>query len=254
MQFLQNILLCLSLPLLCFLTPAALIHADPSAPPDGLPRTYEIRDVRSFRDCGGWRTTDGRRVRRGRIFRSRELNNVNPRRPDRNFTLSDESRDLLTDTFGIRTDIDLRDFAECTGMEASPLGDGVARIHVPGERYQFVDTPAGRAAFARVFHTLLDERNLPAIIHCRAGRDRTGCTVLLLNALLGVSETDLRRDWEFTERQKGNRRFNYGKIDRLLSTLARYPGDTVNAQVEAFVRSLGFDDADIVRFREIMLE
>lgn len=217
-------------------------------------RAYTLPDVKNIRDCGGWATAGGKRVRYGRLYRSGELNNVNPQRRKRNFTLSAASRAFFTDKLGIRTDIDLRNNTECAGMTASPLGTNIVWRHIPSLAYARLGNPEGRKAFAEVFRTLLDERAYPAVIHCRAGRDRAGTAVFLLNALLGVPERDLRRDWEYSERAKRNASFNYRRLEGTFEVLSAYPGETVNARAEAFVRSLGFTDADLAKFRSLMLE
>lgn len=221
---------------------------------DGAVRLYALPDVANIRDCGGWKTADGRRVRFGRLFRSGELNNTDARRAERHFTLAASSRAFFADTLGIRTDIDLRSDSECAGMTGSPLGTNVVWHHAPYLAYARLDTPQSRKAFAGIFRALLDARAYPALVHCRAGRDRAGTVVFLLNALLGVPERDLRRDWELSERLPRNAFFNYGRVEGIFEALAAYPGETVNARAAAFVRSLGFTDADLARFRALMLE
>jgi protein-tyrosine phosphatase len=42
---------------------------------DLAPRVMSVKGVPNFRDMGGWRTTDGRRVRQGLVYRSQGLNN-----------------------------------------------------------------------------------------------------------------------------------------------------------------------------------
>ena len=221
---------------------------------DGLPHVIYAEGVKNMRDCGGWMTRDGHHVRCGRLFRSAELNNVNPKNGKRNFTLPEKSRLFITQTLGIRTDIDLRNDLECTGMTTSPLGVGVTWMRFPVLAYRKFDFPTSKASFSRLFSALLDEQNYPALIHCRAGRDRCGSVVFLLNAILGVSEDDLRRDWEFSERVKGHDTFDYTRLDGLFAMLAAYPGKTVNDRAAAFIRSLGFTDNDLVRFRTLMLQ
>ena len=218
------------------------------------PITHHLPDVQNIRDCGGWKTQSGRHVRTGRIYRTAELNNVNPDRPHRNFVLSEESRSFFRDSLKIRTDIDLRNDKECTGMTASPLGPDITWVHIPSMAYSKIGLTEGKVAFKKVFQTLLQEKNYPAIIHCRQGRDRAGTAIYLINALLGVPEQDLRHDWELTERLKRNARFDYGKISGVESALHQYPGTTINEKVQAFVLSLGFTQDDIMHFRTLMLE
>lgn len=42
---------------------------------DFAPRVMNIRGIPNFRDLGGWKTTDGKRVRQGLVYRSQGLNN-----------------------------------------------------------------------------------------------------------------------------------------------------------------------------------
>ena len=49
-----------------------------------------------------------------------------------------------------------------------------------------------------MFELLSNPENYPVIFHCNIGTDRTGMIAYLLNALLGVSEEDLIRDYLFS--------------------------------------------------------
>ena len=70
-----------------------------------------------------------------------------------------------------------------------------------------------------------DEENYPMIIHCSVGTDRTGMFAFLINALLGVSEEDLCRDYLFS---------NFGAIGskRKITQLkeSMYYTEVMNAQ------------------------
>ena len=59
----------------------------------------------------------------------------------------------------------------------------------------FVAFPSARAAYATLFRDLLELDHRPALIHCNAGRDRTGWAVAALLTLLGVSREDVLRDY-----------------------------------------------------------
>ena len=76
----------------------------------------------------------------------------------------------------------------------------------------------------------------------------------LLNGLLGVSEDDLLRDWEYSVFCDQGASFNSGRIRRLLGYLETLPGSTVNERIESYVRSCGITDAEIAAFRDLMLE
>lgn len=221
---------------------------------NGSMTVYEMDGVRNLRDLGGWTGRDGRMVRRGRVFRSGALNRSYKRWYRSDKTLSIRSCAYLVETLGVKTDVDLRNDQECEGMEESPLGSSVVWRHIPFWSYVQLSTRRGRAAFAEIFRVFLDEANYPILFHCQLGRDRAGTVALVLNALLGVSEDDLRYDWAFSEWSAGKRNVSFEKIDDLTHVFLPYPGRTLNEKVEAFVKSLGFTEADIDHFRALMLE
>jgi hypothetical protein len=169
--------------------------------------------------------------------------------------LTDSSMRFLLDDAGIKCDIDLRSDYECFGMKGSPLGDKVKWLHYPSLAYAGVHTEKGKDAFRNVFRVFLDECNYPILFHCIAGQDRTGTVAFILNGLLGVDEEELYRDWEVSA--FWNMRMNFchkHKFDKLVKSFDSMKGETLHDRIASFVRSLGFTDADIEKFRSIMLE
>ena len=170
--------------------------------------------------------------------------------------LTEESRAYILDKFGIKTDLDFRGDWECYGMTGSPLGDGVTWCHYQclGGYGGFV-TPLGRATAAEAFSLLVNKKNYPIVFHCIAGADRTGSLAFVLEALLGVDEDELYKDWEVTGFDQSKLDFRHEtRFDKLVKGFDGYPGMTIHERVVAFVKSCGFTDADIARFRELMLE
>ena len=227
------------------------------------PRLLRAGGVSNFRDLGGWRTADGRRVRENMIFRSAGLRSSSKARGSlfrqtvelgaRRVT--EEGVATLRDDFGIRTDLELRTPQETAGMNGTILGDGVAWKKVSFAAYDFIDnTVRGREPFAKVFEVFTKKENYPVLMHCSGGRDRTGTLAFLLNGLLGVCEDDLCRDWETSVFSDQGMKFNSGSIQRLLSYLRTMPGETLQARVEAYVKGCGISDAEIASFRAIMLK
>ena len=165
------------------------------------------------------------------------------------------TRELLIGRFGIRTDVDLRSDGECRGMEGSPLGPEVRWAHVSSAQYGDMQLDWGRDAFRRVFEVFLDPDAAGIDFHCIAGQDRTGAVSFIVLALLGVSEEDLARDWEATALWNPYDHFNHeARYDKLVRGFDRWPGETINERVEAYVLSLGFSAADLDAFRERLLE
>ena len=157
--------------------------------------------------------------------------------------------------FGFKTDLDLRTERECYGMSGSPLGADVKWVNIPSPAYGRVHEDYGHDAFAKCFRLFLDEKNYPIDFHCIQGADRTGCLAYILGALLGVSDRELECDWEVTVFTNPNPHFAHAeRYDKFVAEFGKYPGDTTRERVEAYVKARGFTDADLEKFRSIMLE
>lgn len=163
-----------------------------------------------FRDIGGCRTSDGQRVGRGRVFRSGELAELAP-----------EDHEALR-TLGVRLVCDLRSEVE---REARPsvwpegldtewlIADlldvrsgqnDLRRILIEdpspaGARRMMMVTydmfpKASASLLPQLFERLASGR-LPALVHCTAGKDRTGFVCACLLRALQVPWDDVLNDY-----------------------------------------------------------
>jgi len=227
------------------------------------PRLLRAEGVHNFRDLGGWKTGNGRRVREGMILRSAGLRasskssggffNKKIEMGARRVTSAGLA--TLRDEFHVRTDLELRTPQETAGMTGSLLGEGTQWHCISFAAYDFIDNSVrGREPFAKIFRLFTRRESYPVLMHCSGGRDRTGTLAFLLNGLLGVSEDDLCRDWEMSIFNDAGMKFSSGRIQRLIDYLRTLPGKTLNEQIESYVRSCGISSAEIAAFREIMLQ
>ncbi|MFH9354458.1 tyrosine-protein phosphatase [Kitasatospora sp. NPDC017646] len=162
-------------------------------------RTLAWDGCLNVRDLGGLPTASGRVTTRGAIARADNL--------DR---LTREGWDALLD-HGVRTVVDLRDAEEYKPL--LPLPEDVELVRVP------LDELAGPAwwdahgrldgtplafrpylehcpqAAAALVTTIADTRPGGLVVHCGAGRDRTGLAALLLLALAGVDRAAIAEDY-----------------------------------------------------------
>lgn len=165
----------------------------------------------NFRDVGGHATATGQPLQTGRLFRS-----------DAPTRLS--SRDIATlQKLNIRFICDLRTPGECRKRPVPPHGIKVENIPLHDDSVitrrfskfvQFLFRNTGQSDFHAFIHNyyhhiaftetariravlsaLAKPENQPALIHCQAGKDRTGLIVALLQLLAGVSYSAVRADY-----------------------------------------------------------
>lgn len=243
-------------------------------------RSFTIEDVpprwialegrtKNMRDLGGWRTTDGRRVRYGMVFRGEAMNDNSvsgdAAGPNR---LTVEDVEFLTRTLGIKTELDLRTGREVAGMKGSPMGPTVAYVHRSSLAYKEIFTPKGMKAMGENFRLFCDRKNYPVFFHCIGGADRTGSLAYVLNGALGVAKEDLERDWESTfypeipnvrdnlTGKKFTDSTDWRSSSHFDEGFAKYakPGDTLQDRICAYLKACGVTEDEIGKVRDIMLE
>lgn len=170
----------------------------------------------NFRDVGGYVGLNGRRVRWRRLFRSDSLHRLGP---------ADQA--TFAD-LGVRTVIDLRRPSEValTGRVPGFVDGGYRNMPPKHAEWDIVEgyerlngTDAvgwltdrylelardGRADLAAVVGVIADRDAAPLVVHCAAGKDRTGIVCALTLSLLGVADTDIAADYALSVH--GVRRF-----------------------------------------------
>ncbi|WP_328396388.1 tyrosine-protein phosphatase [Nocardia sp. NBC_00416] len=167
-----------------------------SAPLRRLPigNTYNLRDI------GDYEVADGVRTRWGRLFRS-------------DATRFTDGADLAG--LGLRTVIDLRDDAEVTALPTGldALVPNVLRRPLDPRPLLSEALEGSPDPLGALYVALLRERGpriaaivgeltrpdaLPALVHCAAGKDRTGVVIALVLSAIGVSDEDVAADYALT--------------------------------------------------------
>jgi len=177
-------------------------------------RIHRFDALDNFRDYGDYASAAGRRIHASRLFRAGHQARV-----------SDADLERLS-AFGIGTVVDLRRPGERRDQPSRrPAGfagtviesahdDGGEAPHLTflksadltpdsGRRFM-TDTyrrlpfePSHLDLFTRYFQTL-GETDQPVLIHCAAGKDRTGTLAALTHHLLGVHADDMVEDYLLT--------------------------------------------------------
>ena len=181
--------------------------------PDDLPgRILEVDGVVNFRDIGGYHTADGHRVRTGLIYRSGALGGIT------------EKGMATLQGLGIKLVCDLRsDEEEVTAPDKLPQNPTPIYAHLPllaednrrervmalffnrrkfngmmPEMYTRVIIDGNAHLYGDILRRLANAGNLPTLIHCTAGKDRTGVAAMLILSLLGVPEDVILADYSLS--------------------------------------------------------
>ena len=238
----------------------------------------------NFRAVGALPTTDGRRIKEGMLFRSDTLQ-----------FLSDEAVRYFIEDLGIRTIIDLRMGYELKHEGRGPLertelvyhhlpfkvtgttsSDSAAPILNPDDPIvphylgYLTTVPESVAGVLRALSTT-PETALPAVIHCTAGKDRTGVAVAFVLSAVGVDDETIAQEYA-----AGSDRV--AAVMERLRSMASY-GDTVDrlpplanitppeymlrflagvreqhGTVREFLLANGVTNEDLLRLREALTE
>ncbi len=195
-------------------------------------RRFGFEGAPNFRDFGGYPTADGRRVKWGHLFRSGQLSRLS----DRDLELfANLELDLICDFR--RLDEQDRDPSRLPSQRPPrvvPLpitpGSNSAFFEQHGERdisgrgamFDFMLdinrdlAEEQQATYRRMFGEILDREDARFLLHCAAGKDRTGFGAALVLLALGVAEDLIMRDYLLTrqffspERELARLRDKYG--------------------------------------------
>ena len=220
---------------------------------DETPRLFNAGVVGNTRDLGGYVGLDGRRVRQGMFLRSRCFDTNERTTYGSILTATEEA--FFCDFIGLKTEIDLRGDTWITKSFVPGVTTRVNTAWPLDYTGAFLTDAAKKSAMKAALNPIFDAAKYPIDVHCHSGQDRTGMYCFILEALLGVSEEDCIRDWEYSA--LGNSGFNASdtyQLDSFLEKFRSLNGATTQAKAETFMKWLGYSSTLIDAFREIMLE
>ena len=172
-------------------------------------RHFNLQGASNFRDLGGYAATDGRTVRWGQIFRSNHLGHLTDgdidvvrglgvkhafdfRGTQERAAAACAIREILVHSVPIEPTVvaALRARLQARALSSADALD-IMRESYRG--YVRLNTHSFRELFAHLVH---DE--VPVVIHCTAGKDRTGFACALILHALGVPEPTIAEDYLLT--------------------------------------------------------
>src|SRR5690606_2871519 len=192
--------------------------------PRTAPAPVALQGTPNFRDLGGLLTADGRQLRHGRLFRTEgpaylaaadiaQLRNIglrlvcdlrsdNEREHEPNTWCGDCDLHLLN----LDVSADLRAHGneawEALKTDPSPAGARNAML------YNYRAMAHGMAPHLRtLFQRMIAHGEIPALIHCTAGKDRTGFAIAVILHTLGVPRETIYADYLLSRQHASAERF-----------------------------------------------
>ncbi|MBS6508660.1 MAG: tyrosine-protein phosphatase [Paraclostridium bifermentans] len=166
----------------------------------------------NFRDIGGCKSSDGRVVKEGLFFRSANLVN-----------LSKNDLQMLKD-LNIKTIFDFRDESERLSSP-SDIVENINYIRIPAMpqlksniaqlgsikemmenmfdknnafellKEAYYNLPVNNPAYKELVKLMQNDSSLPILMHCTAGKDRTGVGSAIILMILGVNRSSIVEDY-----------------------------------------------------------
>ena len=212
--------------------------ARPLHRPDAEKLLLPLDGCHNFRSVAGWQTADGRSVQAGRLYRSDGLDQ-----------LSDSDHARLAE-LGLSHVFDLRASAEIgrapsrwpaamdlriwAGAESAAEANITALMQREG-----LDASAFHTAMCQVYSrfpldlaepvralaaAVTEQDACATLVHCTAGKDRTGFAVAMLLHAIGIARDDVMADYLASNASFDAARLRFDTDGRLTAIEARAPG------------------------------
>lgn len=176
-------------------------------------RLLPLERGRNFRDLGGYRTQDGRRIKWGHVYRSGTMANLSDADYDFLSTLgirvicdfrANEERErepTQWQQIGVKLDYRSRDYlTESTLREILQNGEPTVKSVRNAMLNAYRAFPYQHADSYRTMFESLARAEAPLAFNCAAGKDRTGVGAALLLTMLGVPRDTIVEDYALSEK------------------------------------------------------
>jgi hypothetical protein len=215
----------------------------------GQVRMIKAPGTANVRDLGGWPTASGHPVRYGMIFRGAEWNGGHELEP--------EGIEALRQA-GIKAELDLRSDSEAKGITKSVLGNNILYKRTPlaqtASHMEGLTNSTSTYKLAVQYVLTCVRYDRPVYFHCAIGRDRTGTLAFLLEGVLGVSKSDIYKDYELTNFSYFNTPCSKNQLDEMFAMIEALDGETLEQKFRTYlIKHLGITGSSIDAFRAKML-
>jgi protein-tyrosine phosphatase len=244
------------------------------------PSLRELESVHNFRELGPYPLAGGGRIRAGMVYRSGALE-----------LMTTADCDCLVEELGVTTILDLRHPDEMA-VEPHALASRVHHVSLfpnyatqealiaelnglygngpSPERYLHY-LQLGGPQIAHAFSLFAEREAYPILVHCTAGKDRTGVLLGLLMDVLGADDDDIAAEYGLSDASIGQLiaylratgRVLEGSDEEIFARLSTPPERMAGfiqlmrlkyGNAEAYLRSEGIPAEAFARLREILVE
>lgn len=204
---------------------------------DGKLKLFSFYDVGyNVRDLGGW-SCDGGIIKYGMLVRGGDTNPAD--------------KHLMVNEIGIRTEVRLFE-TSAHGLDHSVWDIDMILNPTNSVIASSMDRAMWKPLLKGIFNSVVNNR--PVYFHCGQGADRTGAMAVMLESILGVSESDISKDYELTSFSRALRERNSTGFKTVINNIKNVSlvgglSDTFRNHAISFALSLGITIEEINAFR-----
>jgi len=210
----------------------------------------EAELFRNCRDIGGW-NCDGGTIKYGLLFRGNEPYGK----------ITDNDKAMWNNLIKLKKEINLQSAEEIGDRTESGFGASVDMFCID-MTYGTLEYWKTSGKTKKVFDEMFDYAiaGKPTFYHCMAGADRTGYITLLIDAILGVSQSDIDKEYELTcfstgaDTDDSARRRNETDWTSRIEYINTFSGDTFRDKAVNYLLQCGISIDKINAFRRAMIK
>ena len=223
------------------------------------PRTITMGGINNVRDIGGYMTSYGVRTTQGLIYRGYYIDDKTGGH-GKNYT--EEAGKVHEEVMKIGYEIDVQSSSETNGRTQSCLS-GASYKCLTLVSYENFLKQSSYQNLPEVFSILANADQKHVYFHCWGGADRTGMLAFFINAICGVSYTDLIEDFEITTETNNKRCHMHNSssahfpkfLNAFINGWSDYDASkTINQNCEKWLLEVaGVSAANILKVRQNMI-
>ena len=218
-----------------------------------LPRFIYVPGVTNVRDIGGLSAGNGKKIRFGMVYRGAQHEKWS-----RQKGITKEGKRILLEDLKLKAILDLR--GETEGRRVMEK-DVRKYVKIPSRAYATwrndgIFSKEQMDHIRKIFGVFAQKNSYPLYVHCQGGGDRTGTVAFLLEVVLGVSQEDAEKEYEFSNLSSSGIRLRSSEVwVRFMEKLETFaPGKSIRDKVTAFLYRCGVKEATLGKIRNILLE